>query len=305
MFTLVVPPESPCGCGSGKQFGLCHLVNNRIAFPPHSLLPPRPQSGHSERKCFLHATFDCAPPMSGDHILSRSVLRVISERESKIVVRGQGYERQVGLDSDALKTKKWCKRHNSALSAIDTQAGRFVRAILSAMTVLQNDEEKILQPLHLFNGLDIERWLLKTLCSTYFAKATNITPLTHKLPSYVPELFFNNNWPARLGLYVQTREVTGEQLAIPVKGEYSILLHANNTHVAGVTVNLFGFSFTLAIAGNPYDLDALSAHSIHRPQYLNLFEGTRVVCLNLAWITSNGVTVWISRGDPNAPIPTN
>jgi hypothetical protein len=285
VFTLVVPPESACGCGSGKQFGQCHLVNNSIVFVPHSVLPPRPQSGHAEKKCFLHAEFDCGAPMSGDHILSRTVLRVISERNSRLVVRGPGYERQVSVDSDSLKTKKWCRRHNSALSDIDMQAGRFVRAIVSAMTVLESGREEILQPLYLFSGLDIEKWLLKTLCSTYFAKATNITPLTHKLPSYVPKLFFNNNWPARLGLYFQTREFDGEQRAIVVKGEYSVMLHANTTHVTGVTVNLLGFSFTLAIADSLSDLETLSAHAVHRPLNLNLFEGRRV--------------------DPNAPIPTN
>ncbi len=243
--------------------------------------------------------------MSGDHILSRTVLRVISEGNSKLVVCGPGYERQVGIDSDSLKTKKWCRRHNSALSDIDMQAGRFVRAIVSAMTVLESSREEIRQPLYLFSGLDLEKWLLKTLCSTYFAKATNITPLTHKLPSYVPKLFFNNNWPARLGLYVKTQDVKGEQLAIVVKGEYSVRLYANDTHVTGVTVNLLGFSFTLAIGGNSSDLDSMSADAIHRPLNLNLFEAERVVCLNLAWTATDGVTVWFSRGDPNAPIPTN
>ena len=104
MFTLVVPPESACGCGSGRAFENCHLFGNPIRMKAKSVVPPSPSpnAGHAERKCAFKAYFDCHGGMSGDHIFSRTVLRSIPGTDPKFTMRGPGFERvDIGLDSDA------------------------------------------------------------------------------------------------------------------------------------------------------------------------------------------------------------
>lgn len=59
------------------------------------------------------------------------------------------------------KANVLCKRHNNALSSVDATAGRFLKAILRAPDFLQSHEIRVL----MLSGDDVERWILKTLCT--------------------------------------------------------------------------------------------------------------------------------------------
>ena len=78
-FTLILPPESPCGCGSGRPLGQCHLKDNALDFPAAEPWPPPPPTGQQSRKCYLKFTHDCGGPISAEHMVSQTVLREISD----------------------------------------------------------------------------------------------------------------------------------------------------------------------------------------------------------------------------------
>jgi len=123
MFTLVYSAESPCACGSGREFGQCCLVDGKVLSKPKVIVPPQPQTGESHAKCLLNWSNDCCSKISGDHIISRAVLKVLGDKKIKLSTKN--FVREHSLDSSALKTKKLCQRHNSALSPIDSEAARF------------------------------------------------------------------------------------------------------------------------------------------------------------------------------------
>src|SRR5690349_7934386 len=127
MFTLVVPPESPCGCGSGQAFGNCCLRDGKIIRPPQRINPPAPATGQSRNKCFFASNNDCGGRISGDHLISAAVLRQITT--DKITIASTNYSRSVFIQDNSLKIKWLCQRHNTALSPLDIQAARLFQAV--------------------------------------------------------------------------------------------------------------------------------------------------------------------------------
>lgn len=300
MYTLVYPPESPCGCGSGREFGKCCLKNGRIQLAPKSLSPPQPKTSHQNRKCILKWTSDCCAKISGDHIVSKAVLRVITEK--KIILSSSGSSREHSIDSNSLKTNRLCRRHNSALSPIDSQAARFFRAFVAIHNSLSGIQAS--QRLYFFDGIDIERWMLKTMLMTYYAKLSNVTPDQYKLPEYTFKLF-QCDLVQPLGLYVPTStSPTGKDFFI-TKNAASVSILTDGDMVSGVTISLGGFSFTLVISGNDAQFRSLAASHTYRPSNLLYFKGDDVYAIQMAFPNWQGKEIWISYADPNATIPAD
>ncbi len=299
MFTLVVPPESPCGCGSRKAFGECCLRDGKITLSPKTIAPPPLATDQSVRKCLFAFTNNCGGGISGDHIISAAVLRRITT--DKITISGSGFSRSVSVDSNSLKVKRLCRRHNTALSPLDAEAGRLFQAVQSAEETLSSATAPI-QRLYLFDGFDIERWLLKTLLAAYHARVSNIVPGTHILPDYIMRLFEHPLAPP-LGLYMPVRASDGGQHELILAREASLNLLTEGNLVAGITVSLSGLELKLLIGGHPYSIQGFNSQHTFRPKFINFVQGGEVVSIGIGWVHGSDAAVWLSRGDPNAPLP--
>lgn len=299
MFTLVVPPKSPCGCGSGKAFGDCCLRDGKITLSPKGIIPPPPATSQSVRKCLFASTNNCGGGISGDHLISAAVLRRITT--DKITISGKEFSRSVSINSSSLKVKRLCRRHNTALSPLDAQAGRFFNAVQSAEETLASGISPT-QRLHLFDGFDIERWLLKTLLAAYHARVSSVVPGTHMLPDYVMRLFEHQLAPP-LGLYMPVRTGGGEQHKLKIAREASLNLITEGTLVAGIAVSLSGLELKLLIAGHPYSIRGLNSQHVFRPKHINFFQAAEVVSIGMGWTHGSDAVVWLSRGDPSAQLP--
>ena len=300
MFTLVYPPELPCGCGSGREFGKCCLKDGHIRLEPKLLTPPKPETKHRNRKCILNWTSDCCSKISGDHIVSKSVLRVITE--DKITLSSSKYSREHSLDSSSLKTKRLCRRHNSALSPIDSQAARFFKAFADINTSLSKNSES--QKLYFFHGIDIERWLLKTMLMVYFSKLSNITPEHYRLPAYTFSLFYSD-LAQPLGLYIPTSTNKEGKDFFVTENATSISILTDGDLVSGVTISLGGFNLTLIISGNEENFRRLAMNYTYRPKSLLFFKESDVYAIQMLFPNTQGKDIWFSHGNPNTEIPTN
>jgi hypothetical protein len=113
-YQLNVPPDSPCGCGSGRPFGECHMPaqGSNLEFYPRDVRPAAPNTGYLNEKCYLRGFRDCTDEITGEHVISAAVLRTFSSgviefpRDDRIVRTSAG--------GDPLKTKVLCRRHNEA-----------------------------------------------------------------------------------------------------------------------------------------------------------------------------------------------
>ena len=299
MFTLIVPPESPCGCGSGRAFGDCCLRDGKVALSPKDINPPPPSTGQRVRKCLFAWTNNCGGGISGEHLISAAVLRQIST--NKITITGTGFSRSVAINSDSLKVNRLCRRHNTSLGPLDTQAGRLFRAVQSAEGTLASGVAPH-QRLYLFEGFDIERWLLKTLLAAYHARVSNVGPGTHMLPDYTMRLFESQLAPP-FGLYVPARTSDGEQSKMTIVREASLHLITEGNLVAGIAVSLSGLELKLMIAGQADALQGFRSQHVFRPKFFNFYQGGEVVSIATAWTQGSNRIVWLSRGDPSAPVP--
>ncbi|WP_208952597.1 hypothetical protein [Rahnella sp. ChDrAdgB13] len=145
-----------CPCSSGKQASECCYKNGKWNKPPIKLglrkLPPNT----SLEKCYLNELNSCVSPLSREHIISESVLKVLSE-SGKIKLSGCHGDNEKTITVKNLVSKCLCTKHNSALSPLDESAKYFFELIKE---YTKADCGKPRQ--ELFSGHDIERWMLKT-----------------------------------------------------------------------------------------------------------------------------------------------
>lgn len=103
-FWLIVPPESPCGCGSGKSFGDCHLEDGNVKLSSKNINPPMPLTGQNIKKCYFAFTNNCGGGISKEHIISRTVLSKINDKQ--IDFTRDGITRTYSLDSSSFNNQK-------------------------------------------------------------------------------------------------------------------------------------------------------------------------------------------------------
>lgn len=192
-------PHAPCPCGSQESACRCCLTPTGFCKAPASSSPLPPKTGESHEWCYANCLGDCDDKRSQEHFISESLLEYLNQ-EKNLRVSGfpwlRGEER--ALPPSALKSGVLCKRHNSALSQLDSIAVRLFQAFDENQT--QGREHS----LYLFCGHDIERWLLKVLCG--LAASGNLG-LNGECDTSIPEywlriLFGETEFFGEQGLYV-------------------------------------------------------------------------------------------------------
>ncbi len=165
---IEIDPYDPCYCGSDKKVRFCCRLtgdNGKIArSSPSSCTPPGPQTGLANPRCYARALNDCSTEMSGEHLFSEVTLNLLTGPDGKIVRAGYPWQEEGEvqlLTPSTCKANVLCKRHNNALSSVDATAGRFLKAILRTPDSLRGHEMRVL----MLSGDDLERWMLKTLCT--------------------------------------------------------------------------------------------------------------------------------------------
>jgi hypothetical protein len=298
MFKLVYPRESPCGCGSGREFGKCCLKNGNIKLTPKKLTPPRPQTRKSHPKCLLNCTNDCSDKISGDHIVSQAVLKVINKKE--IFISTSKFSRKHSLSS--LITNRLCTRHNSALSPIDSEAARLFRAFTAIHESLSGEKE--CQKLFLFHGEDLERWMLKTMLMVYSARLTDVNADNFTLPIGVANLF-DCTWPSPLGFYVPTKKSDATMASFQKENSATVSIVTKGHIVAGATITLGGLEFMLVVHGECSDFVGLQQSHTYRPKNLIFFKEKDVYAIMFAHACGSSQDIWFSHGDAKASNPEN
>src|SRR6266852_1421229 len=158
----------PCACKSGNLYGECCGVSGRAYKPVRFPIPPRPTTGIATTNCYMSSTSDCAPTLSGEHFVSASVLRVLSEKD--VAVNGTPWLRgtRKALPIKRLVANILCARHNSAMSPLDETAGEFFSAVRRIYDDLGSPKTLSRKPQwFLFSGEELELWLVKTAFGLY------------------------------------------------------------------------------------------------------------------------------------------
>jgi hypothetical protein len=154
--------DAPCICGAARRFQDCCYKDGAIAVraAPSLTKPSPPSTNYANPRCYAHPLNDCDTKLSKEHYLTRGVLRLLAKGGPTNTVRATG----LGIPSEEFppdqvaQSKILCRRHNSALSALDVVGERLFRAINEGL----KDPPGVAY--HSTPGVDIERWLLKVAC---------------------------------------------------------------------------------------------------------------------------------------------
>ena len=156
----------------------------------------------------------CVAPISGEHLISQSVIRVLMA-DGNFSVSGlpfleEGEEKL--LSPHTFTANCLCVKHNSALHPLDAAAKYFFESLKSCLELDTESKHAIV------SGHDIERWLLKTAkalaVSKNFAKGKERLSGAFARDGALLDMLDNpGHWPDGSGLYcaMKTGELTENQ----------------------------------------------------------------------------------------------
>ena len=283
--------QTSCPCGSGMTINECCLKRCGV------LLPPLPQTLFQNLGCYARRTRDCDARRSREHAVSRGVLSAM-ESFGPILVSGslgRGRFDRHPLSSKALASNVLCKRHNEWLSPLDALATRFFRSFPHMSPVTEYRDERI----HLFQGYDLERWILKTMCgaicSKYFEGPDAPSPEWQPSVEMLKVLLLAEPFIPPAGLYY--RGNVGD--SISVRPRVQLTLHTASRQPEGLSIVLHGFELLLALVPPS---DSFRTTALYRPHGLSFDTLQGRSSLLLYWDDAHyAATVEVSLKVPESP----
>jgi hypothetical protein len=200
--------NDPCPCGSDKLLRhCCRSKNGKIKVSHVRVTTPGRKTGYCNPRCYGAPLGDCSQDTSGEHYITHGVLKKMS-RSGNVEVNGfpwQLPEEWKSLPAKTMTSNILCSRHNKALSLIDDVAIRFLGCMneIDETIVLRRSES--VSKYFLFNGYDLERWMLKTLCGIIHSKNASLDG--QRIESWSPPkewlqvLFENKAFEKGTGMY--------------------------------------------------------------------------------------------------------
>jgi hypothetical protein len=200
-------PDEPCPCRSLRLARECCLDErgHMRALPASVPAPPLSAAGSPVTGCYAAPLGGCSPPLTGEHYFSHAVLRRLASSgtgEGRIDVSKMpwlpaGETRTVSASQ--LKVKVLCKAHNSALSPYDALGDAFCALLLKTGEPGPPD----CRVTGLFNGEDLERWFLKTLCAVTAMEAKHARVRWSAPKPWLEALFgIKAAMPSQVGLWL-------------------------------------------------------------------------------------------------------
>lgn len=282
----------PCQCGSGQKAIYCCWSNGH--FLPKAVKRYRRPRGIliSNPGCYAAPLRDCSKKLSGEHWLSKSLLRAVAKGSKKIGVLGHDWQTEtlqvVGIEG--LNAKILCERHNEALSGLDTVMQRFARALVDAERILHSaDLPDDAHDVHLFRGDDVERWLLKAVIGAVVTGHATGVPRTWKPPiDWLEYLFLDGALPPSRGFFFP--QFSGVRpIVAPFSSVYlAISAYAGEGQGPLPRFAQFWICGMDVVCITPYAgrVEIPNARTLlHRPGEIRLVSGARFVSFILGWQT--------------------
>ena len=229
--------------------------------------------------CWASEVSECAGGISAEHYVSRTLWL-----SPQLTVSGlPGAKTPVTIGLNAAVTNALCRRHNEALSDLDTAAGDVVRAWrwLGELRHRRARSGPRTPYAITVDGWRFERWALKTL----FGVAS---VLKRRLDGWTPGLeaaryaFGQGELPEGAGLYLLVRE--HENIANDERVNVHFGKRAEDTNPTAATINLRGGLRLLvtwdrppAACGSAFALDG----KLFSPDEAMRLEGIQIGTLNL------------------------
>lgn len=237
--------NGPCPCGSAKPARLC-CFNGRNWHKPSAVLGLKALPAASRvEKCYMKALGSCAGPISGEHIIAESVIRVL-KADGDFSISGlpwlEAGEEKI-LAPQNLTANCLCTTHNSALHRLDDAALYFFTSLKSFLELDAGSRHAIV------SGHDIERWLLKSAkaaaVSKNFARERERLSGAFSRDEMILDMLDSpHHWPEGAGLYCVMN--TGDMTVNHPRFQFQPLTNVQN-EIEALAVNILGLRFVLLL----------------------------------------------------------
>lgn len=287
--------------------GVCVTYTRRMADQPQDTLGEFYENGERKglgqlylrdgqpRHCYARELGDCAGPISGEHIISSSVLTEFGEGRA-IRIGGLTWTRgERHFPVSAYASNVLCKRHNEILSPLDEHAAHFFRAFYEVeQFVLRGRETESTH--RVITGELIERWLLKVLCG--FVASGTLMPSEHTIVAarnpnlwLLQRLFGQRVERDGAGLYYLA-DPDQRSFAQRSLGFFFSSAEEPRLDFIGVDVHGFRFVYSIPAVRPPFDGTILE-HAVHHSRMFNFSDAKsgRTGSIEIAWDTSPGPVI--------------
>ncbi len=289
---FILRSDQPCLCRSGKALDQCcfDLASGWFRYRMPNLRPPGPPTGFSHSKCYLRGTADCSTKISGEHVVSESLLLALGEGLELSGAHWLEPGETLKTSSGSFGSNILCKRHNEALSPLDDLAGRLFREMDEALIDLDNHTGSPKPVFHLFNGEMVERWMLKVTCGLYHSFGSKNRQLVKgQLPfdmAKAARALLGGVWEDGAGLYL--RGTTGT--TVNVNRRVSVAPLSAQGRIIGAAIGLHDLWFDLVFDAEGASQLAWSGLS-RRPSEIVIREGGRTHSFLMTWPPGTKSTV--------------
>jgi hypothetical protein len=243
---------------------------------------------------------NCGGVLTKEHPISRSVLSFLAHGGNKIRISGHSHQKRQTIDVvgiSGLSTHVLCERHNSALSSLDDVAVRFVAAYEECKVHVSGGSREEYH--RLFNGFDIEKWMLKVLCGVVAGGLRRAVPRRQWTPpdEWLEVLFGNRRFPRLCGLYfpekapdrplsnssIYVKPLSARVYRMDPSGS-PLLSAAPNAMLVGIEVTILNLCFHL-YTWPPRRISGSDQNLSHRNRMIRFFhhDGSATAFLHLGW----------------------
>jgi hypothetical protein len=221
----------------------------------------------------------CVGPISGEHIISESVCRVLMA-DGDFSISGLPWL-EAGEEKilPPLTAKCLCVKHNSALSSIDAAAQYFFASLKSYLETDAGSRHAIV------SGHDIERWLLKTAKAAAVSKnlargRERLTGAFSRDDEILDMLDDPQQWPDGAGLYCIMN--TGDTTVNHPRFQLQPLTN-DRDDIEALAINILGLRFVLLL--EPLDVGSYPflREAKYRPGRIVISYPTSTNWVTMSW----------------------
>jgi hypothetical protein len=248
---------------------------------PSNCKPPGSPTGFAHTGCYARKLNDCSTDMSGEHLFSEVTLNLVAGPDGNVSRIGYPWQEEGQIQTlrpANCKANVLCKRHNNALSPLDTAAGRFLKAIVNTPGFLQNHDLRVL----ILSGDDIERWILKTLC-THIVVVRRFGSDWEPPLEWLEILWSMKSFAAGCGMYFN--QDVGKASPDAVQLGLRVLTSPTIDGASGGIIQLCGYQFALAMVAPTLQQtpDSVLVPKYYRPSDFIISYGKSEVVYSLGW----------------------
>jgi len=240
-------------------------------------------TGYSNPKCYAQILGNCSEKLSGEHFISRCVLRILGNYHK---ISNVGWfkpeTKYKELSIDSMKAKVLCKKHNESLSYLDDEAKRFFIELFDAF---RNYDKYNLYHKTTVNGDYLERWMLKTLLgalsSGYLLKNSQRVLINDFPNEWIRELYSKKMYNQFVKLGIHKCEIN------PYHGFSYGLLESEQNLIGGTILEFFGVNFSVTFDESILRLknneNGKVTQLILRPGRLHIESRYRETDIEISW----------------------